>query len=282
MRKNIYLISLIIMMTEGSFGQMSGVDQLVIMTNKQTSTQETANGIKPVLAQPSAGWTHFLRQDMNEIWKSIHLKGVNYYCVGEPAAGNSYTERSDFKSSFYQAWFGTYVVDARKQLFDFPNDDINSDKKQVIDQLLKIGMLDQSSWLYAMGDKAAMQSTTLTDSAHNYAVLDHLSIDGQTVPVIAFSYNSHSDLGDSTTQLSSLMGRPAGSYWQPALDSHHPVVLTGFYIFWFNKMDQTLKIIYGNGCSFETKDKSVFHTYSSIKDGMLAMAKQLKYVTVSK
>ncbi len=278
--KNIYLMSLVLLVVDCSFGQMPGVDQLVIMTNKQPSAQETANGVKPVLAQPSAGWTPFLRQDMNDIWQSISLQGVNYYCVGEPAAGSSYTERSDFKSGFYQAWFGTYVIDAKKQLFDFPNEDINSEKKQVMDRLMKIGMLDQSSWLYAMGDQAAIQSTTMTDSANNYTVLDHLSIDGQTVPVVAFSYNSHSDLGDSATQLSGLMGRPAGSYWQSALVAYHPVVLTGFYIYWYNKTDHTLKIIYGNGCSFETKDKSVFHTYPSIREGMLAMAKQLKYINV--
>jgi hypothetical protein len=59
-------------------------------------------------------------------------------------------------------------------------------------------------------------------------------------------------------------------------------VLTGFYIYWFNKKDHTLTIIYGNGCSFETKGKSGFHAYPSIKDGMLAMARQLKYVSVNK
>jgi hypothetical protein len=253
---------------------------MVIMTNKQSSTQEIADGVKPVLASTSDGWTPFISQNMDEIWQSIHLQGVNYYSMGEPAAGNSFSERSNFKSKFYQAWFGNYVIDAQNQLFDFPNDEINSDKKRVIDLLMQIGILDQSSWLYAMGDQDASHSTTLADSASNYSVLDHLSIDGQTAPVIIFSLNSHSDVNDSATQLSGLVGRPDKSYWQPALNANHNMVITGFFIYWYNKTDQTLKIIYGTGCSFATKDKTVYNTYPLIKNGMLLMAKQLKWVSV--
>lgn len=281
MKNIIALLLLTLCMIDCSLGQTSGIEQMVMMTNKQTLPQETDNGVKAVLPMPAEGWTPFLKQDMDQIWSSIGLRGVNYYCVGKPEAGKSYSERSDFKSKFYQSWFGTYIIEAKKQLFEFPNEEINSKKRQVINQLMKIGILDQSSWLYAMGDKAARNSTTLTDSVDNFAVLDHLSIDGQTVPMIKFSLNSHSDLTDSATQLSSLVGMPDKSYWKSHVDAYHNVVLIGFFIYWYNKTDQTLRIIYGTGCSFSTKDKTIFNTYPLLMNGMLLMAKELRYTSPS-
>ena len=277
MRKNVILLLFILFTIDFSKAQTAPIDQMVAMTNKKPLQQEMTDGVKAVLPIPAEGWTALLPQNMDEIWQTIGLKGVNYYSLGEPKAGNTYSERSNYKSKFYQAWFGTYIIDAKKQLFEFPNEEINSNKKIVIDQLMKIGILDQSSWLIAMGDKNGSYSTTMTDSTSNYSLLNHFSIDGQVAPVIMFSLNTHSDLTDSTTQLSGLVGMPDRSYWQNALDPYHHMVLTGFFIYWYNKTDQTLKIIYGTGCSFVMKDGSHTDTYSSIMNGMLSMARQLKY-----
>jgi hypothetical protein len=52
---------------------------------------------------------------------------------------------------YYQAWFGTYIVEADHQLFSLPNDRINTHSTEITKALLIIGVMDQSSWLAAMG-----------------------------------------------------------------------------------------------------------------------------------
>ena len=90
--------------------------------------------------------------------------------------------------------------------------------------------------------------------------------------------NSHSDLTDSTGNLVNFIGMPDKKTWQDNLQAYHPIVINGFYIYWYNKNDMTLKIIYGTDCSYIGKDNSKFDSYPLLKDGMLKMAKQLTYI----
>ncbi|MGH2565417.1 MAG: hypothetical protein ACRDE5_12950, partial [Ginsengibacter sp.] len=68
--------------------------------------------------------------------------------------------------------------------------------------------------------------------------------------------------------------------WESLLQPNHPLILNGFYIYWYNKKDKTLKIIYGVGCAFSTKNNIDYTTYDLIKKDMLDMAKQMKYITI--
>src|SRR5450755_4628900 len=96
--------------------QSSKLDQFIAMTNQMNSIQESVTGVKPSALKTVGDWSPFARQDMNAIWQSISLKGVNYYSLGEPKKDSNYSQRSDYKSPYYQAWFGTYIIDAKNQL----------------------------------------------------------------------------------------------------------------------------------------------------------------------
>lgn len=257
--------------------QSSNLDKFIAMTWQMKCDQEQVTGVKPATLKTVGDWSSFARQDMNEIWQSISLKGVNYYSLGEPKKDSSYSQRSDYKSSYYQAWFGTYIIDAKNQLFDFPNEEINTSHTNFITKLLNIGVLDQSSWLLAMKDPNGLGSTSLINPEKKVATKD-LIIDGQKAHIIEFSMNSHSDLTDSTGGLINFIGMPDANSWLGNLQAYHPIIINGFYIYWYNKEDKTLKIIYGTGCSYKGKDNSNFDSYPVLKDGMLKMAKDLVYV----
>ena len=138
-------------------------------------------------------------------------------------------------------------------------------------------MLDQSSWLYAMKDPNGFTSTSIINPERKIEPKDIL-IDGQQAHIIEFSMNSHSDLTDSTGGLINFIGMPDKKSWQGNLQAYYPITIKGFYIYWYNKNDKTLKIIYGTGCSYIAKDNSKFDSYHLLKDGMLKMAKQLTYI----
>jgi hypothetical protein len=257
--------------------QSSKLDKFIAMTNQMNSEQELVTGVKPSALKTVGDWSPFARQDMNEIWQSISLKGVNYYSLGEPQKDSNYSQRSDCKSPYYQAWFGTYIIDAKNQLFDFPNEDINAGDIKLITKLLDIGALDQSSWLYAMKDPNGFASTFLIIPKRKIDAKE-ITIDGQPAHIIEFSMNSHSDLTDSTGGLINFIGMPDKKNWVGNLQANHHITINGFYIYWYNKEDKTLKIIYGTGCSYKGKDNSNFDSYPLLKDGMLKMAKELIYI----
>ncbi len=265
------------LISASAFCQTSWLDENINLINSRTSPQETINGVKPAPLKQIAEWSPFFKQEMNEMWQSIGLKGMNYYAIGEPAKDKKYSQRSDFKSKYYQAWFGTYVIDAKNQLFDFPNDSINTLNQDVIEKLANIGVLDQDAWLYGMGDPNALTSTNLIIQKKNFEVIDSFLLDGQHVPVIQFSMNSHSDLTDTTTGITRMIGMPGKSDWESQLQPNHPLTLNGFYIYWYNNKDKTLKIIYGVGCTFSTKNNISYNNYNLIKKDMLDMAKQMAY-----
>ena len=243
------------------------------------SKQEGITNVKPSPFKIVGQWTPYFTQEMNDVWQSISLKGVNYYSLAEPLSKEGYSERGNYKSKYYQAWFGTYVIDAKAQLFSFPNDKINSLDKEVIEKLLSIGVLDQSSWLYAMGDPDGLSSTKLVRQ-DKYNVIGHFTIDGENVPVIEFSMTSHSDLTDTKTDLSGFVGMPPKQSWQGELSAYHDITIKGIYLYWYDRNDKTLKIIYGTACSFKTKDGTVTDTYADLKDDMLKMASSVSYMAV--
>lgn len=272
-----YFLFTVLVLSILSANCQTNVDKFVSMTYQRVSSQESATGVKPAPLKPLGEWSSFARQDMDGIWQRLSLKGVNYYSLGEPKKSENYSQRSDSKSPYYQAWFGTYVIDAKNQLFDFPNEDIDSKSPNIVPKLLQIAVLDQSAWLYAMKDPGGIGSTSVVHSNGQNDPIE-INVDGHSAHLIEFSMTSHSDLTDSAGQLISLIGMPNKQSWQGNLDAYHPIMIRGFYIYWFDKDDGTLKIIYGAGCSYTDKQNVKFDFYPQIKDGMLKMAKQLTYV----
>ena len=88
-------------------------------------------------------WVKPMKNLMNTIWTPIQAKGVNYFTFAAP--GNlfrSFSERSNPRSPYYQAWVGGYVTKRT-------DGSVPSDLPMWASQ---VTALDQRSWLSAMGD----------------------------------------------------------------------------------------------------------------------------------
>ena len=91
------------------------------------------------------------KNQMNEIWDPMKADGVNYYMFAGPRNWfQPYSERSDPRSLYYQAWAGGYVIRMRDGTLPA---DLQSLAWQVT-------ALDQRSWLSTMG-KSCPESRTV-------------------------------------------------------------------------------------------------------------------------
>ena len=90
------------------------VARVFLERDSELVAQEKADGFQIVFAKPPPPWVAPLKNLMNPMWQSIGAEGVNYYTFAGP--GNllrSYSERSDPRSPYYQAWIGGFVTKRR-------------------------------------------------------------------------------------------------------------------------------------------------------------------------
>lgn len=125
-----------------------------------------------------------------------------------------------------------------------------------------------------------MNATAVIEPKKNYKIIDKIILDGQNVPVVEFEKKSHSDLTDKASRMTKVFAMPQKDYWQDQLSANRELALNGFYIYWYNKTGRTLKIIYGSGCDFITKNSKRFGNYSLIKNEMFEMAKSTKFIKI--
>jgi hypothetical protein len=244
--KNIVLF-LTVSLTMASCQSMKlGLARALTSHDEATVVQERANGAEVVLGTIPNGWTKPFKLTMNDIWKDLHLQGVNYFTFGGPQGAKSYSSRADFRSSRYQAWMGVYAVDARKNVFGRDNALINRSPALFIRELSRLAEHDQNAWLRSAGDPSPKAVPTRFRQAGT------IRIDGADRPVFDSTMESHSDLSLSEKGVATLLGRPKPSYWTPHLSEYHPVILHGFYVAWYAPQSQTVFVAYANSASFRT------------------------------
>jgi len=223
-----------------------GLARTLTSRDKATLEQERSNGASVALATIPNGWTKPFKLVMNDIWKDLHLQGVNYFTFGGPQGARSYSSRADFRSSRYQAWMGVYAVDARLNVFGHDNALINRSPALFMRQLAQLAEHDQNAWLRSAGDPSPESKSTRFRQART------LRIDGVDRAVFESTMESHSDLSLSEKGVATLLGRPKPSYWTPHVGAYHKVTLHGFYIPWYAPRSQTVFVAYANSTSFRT------------------------------
>jgi hypothetical protein len=223
-----------------------GLARALTSRDQATLAQERANGAAVVLGTIPKGWTKPFKLAMNDIWRDLHLQGVNYFTFGGPQGARSYSSRADFRSSRYQAWMGVYAVDARQNVFGRDNVSINRSSASFIREVSRLAEHDQKAWLQSTGDPSPKAKLTRFREAGT------LSIDGSDRAVFEGTMESHSDLSLSEKGVATLLGRPKPSYWTPHLSAYHNVTLHGFYVPWYEPRSQTVFVAYANSASFQT------------------------------
>ena len=237
------------------------------LTNRSEATreQEDSTGATVKLTTIPRGWAKPFKLPMNDIWRELNLRGVNYFTFGESHGLAGYSSRADFRSPRYQAWMGVYAVEAKKNIFGGDNSSINRNPSLVIAELSRLAEHDQKAWLKAAGDPSPKAKCI------KFRRVGSLRMAGEERAVFEATMVSHSDLSLSENGPASLLGRPKASYWSPHLSPYHDVVLKGYYVPWYSEEFRTVFVAYGNATSFQTKSGVVIDYGPSLENELKNM-----------
>lgn len=223
--------------------------------------QEHADGVAIAFAKPPSAWVRPMKNRMNGIWAPIRTTGVNYYLFAGPRTWlNTYSERSNPASPYYQAWVGAYVI---KQMDGTLSDDLQSLAWQTT-------ALDQRAWLSTMGDPSPLAESSPVTSAGT------IMIDGHTLPLWHGTMQSHSDISaDPKGPLATLIGMPPKSSWPAGVDSFHDVTLNGYFTWWADSARKVSIVVYAVAASYAGQMETV-DSRSLVNDELLRLMKSAK------
>jgi hypothetical protein len=196
------------------------------------------------LGQLPSGWAKS-EHVMDPIWQPLNLTGMNYFAFGAPVPPNHFAARSDPSSPLYQAWFGVYVINGGRQIFE------SADPAKEYEWLVKFAELDQSAWLAAMGDSKPQAKGVQHSGPHT------VTIDGRPRTVYDNTITSHSDLGvpgPTSTPLSRMLGMPNPGELKIPVKPFHPLTLQGSYAFWYDSSRDVTFVVYMCASSFRADD----------------------------
>ena len=168
---------------------------------------------------------------MDDVWKPLSMRGVNYYAYGRPKPPHMFAARSDPESPLYQAWAGVYVI-------------ADSDAADGATPM-RLAELDQLSWLGAMGDPRPAFKLTGTRERGTIAIA------GADRRLYAFDATTHSDLGPATTPLAKHVGMPPATQWPPGLAAYHEISLRGYYASWYDAKRSATVIVYTCAAAYD-------------------------------
>lgn len=243
--------------------------------NGRPANQEILNGVKPRFGYLPAPWiSPMIKQEMNQIWEPLNLKGMNYFTFAGPKnILAKFVERSNPYSPYYQAWFGVYIIKAPqgRERFGFDREEMD------VKELGKLAVYDQNAWLKAAGDP-----NPLVRGKH-YEKAGKIRLGGIERALYEGAMSSHSDLsGNKESFLIRFLGAPLKSTWERDLTPHHVVTLNGVYCGWYSPEFEVTIVFYGCGSLFRASSGKTYNHFEKIKGELLKMAEGIEFVPVIK
>ncbi len=232
------------------------------VSTHRSAEREARNGFRVEFTILPREWIAPIRTDMDDAWRPLGRHGINYFTFGAPAnLFASHASHTDPGSPRYQAWFGTYVVEADAAA-DLPQDEAGMTK--LADGLLSH---DGLRWLRTVGDP---QPSAVMGGRQRSG---ELVIDGVGRPLFEGDLTTHSDLpADPIPRIAGFIGRPDPSSWSAELAPYHGIVMEGFVAVWTDPPRRSMFAVYGNGVRYTTRSGRTVRTYPSLKDELLRMA----------
>lgn len=237
--------------------------------SKKVFEQEEINKVSVDFRYLPSGWTHILKQPMNNIWQPLDIEGMNYFVFGQPRSiFSNYSERSNPYSKYYQAWFGVYVIKGCVKWLDKENENID------VSGLAQIAELDQKAWLQKMGMENPKAVFTQVDSTKTICVGEIERV------LIEAAIESNSDITGKSNQLIDLIGMPDLKSMQ-GVEAYHKLTLNGYFCPWYDSEKDVTVLIYACGSKFTTKNGEKFEYFTEIKPEILKMIKGVKLIPIS-
>ena len=243
------------------------IARVVLTRDADLVGQERQDGVAIDFIGITPAWVKPMKNLMNTIWTPIQAKGVNYFTFAAP--GNlfrSFSERSNPRSPYYQAWVGGYVTKRT-------DGSVPSDLPMWASQ---VTALDQRSWLSAMGDPMPVADFGPA------APVGNIEIDGRDLQLWHGTMQSHSDLSDHPSgPLATLLGMPPKSTWPIGIAAFHDVILDGYFACWSDPTRNISVVIYAVAAVFGKQSEVVGDNRRIIKDELLNLMKSAKIEPVN-
>jgi hypothetical protein len=238
------------------------IARIVLSRDADMLAQERKDGVAIYFASAPAAWVKPMKNLMNPIWVPIQAKGVNYFTFAAP--GNllrGFSERSNPRSPYYQAWVGGYVTKRNDGTLppDLPM------------WASQVTALDQRSWLAAMGDPMPVADFGLA------APVGDIEVDGHDLQLWHGTMQSHSDLSDHPSgPLARLLGMPPKATWPKGIAAFHEVTLDGYFVCWSDPKRNISVVIYAVAAVFGKPSGVVGDNRRITKDELLNLMKSAK------
>ena len=229
--------------------------------------QEHLDALVIAFPRPPPAWISPMKNQMNDIWDPIKADGVNYFMFAAPRTlFSTYSERSNPRSPYYQAWVGGYVIKRRDG--SVPTD-LQSWAWQVT-------TLDQRSWLSTMGDPKPLAESGSATTAGD------IVIDGHKLPLWHGIMRSHSDLSEYPTgPLATLIGMPPKTSWPAGVGPFHEVTLEGYFVCWPEPVHHVSIVIYAVSASYAGPSPTAQPGTQITNVELLDLMKSAKLVSVN-
>jgi hypothetical protein len=243
------------------------IARVVLSRDADLVAQERTDGVAIDFVGTTTAWVKPMKNLMNTIWTPIQAKGVNYFTFAAPSnLLRSFSERSNPRSPYYQAWVGGYVTKRT-------DGTLPSDLPMWASQ---VTALDQRSWLSAMGDPMPFADFGAAAPAGN------IEIDGHDLKLWHGTMQSHSDLSDHPSgPLATLLGMPPKSTWPNGIGAFHDVILDGYFVCWSDPKRNISVVIYAVSAVLAKRSEVVGDNRRKTKDELLNLMKSARVEPVN-
>lgn len=208
--------------------------------------------------------------DMGDYWRGagIPFDGMNYYLLTTPAAGNSWSERFNPDSKYFQAWVGVYTVwDSNGVAYGFQNGELDANA------IALLGVVDQVHWLEEVGGITS-PIVKLDDTVP--LTKEATAIDGAPGWKLTCRLKTQSDTGDynPASGLPSFLIVPK-SAWELRIASNQEIFLDICLYAWYSEQHGQLNVIYYNSASFTDLGGNAVETKPAVFAELDAIARSI-------
>jgi hypothetical protein len=206
------------------------IARIALSHDSDLVAQERKDGVTIYFPGFDPVWVKSMKNLMNPIWTPIDAEGVNYFMFAGPGSLlRNFSERSNPKSPYYQAWVGGYVTKLK-------HGSVPADLPVWASQ---VTAFDQRSWLSAMGDPAPIADFGAATPVGS------IVIDSHELQLWHGTMRSHSDLSEHPRgPLATLLGMPPKSTWPAGTHEFHDITLEGYFVCWSDSTRNISIVIY--------------------------------------